>query len=271
MLVTSSVLATNYIGVDYMENYNIEVPTKKACFNCKKELPANTERFSKRGKGLRGTCKKCEKERKRKYYLENKSKFKENSREYEAKKREEYKQKKIKTELEVTAVGNWKEVEGYEQYLISDEGKLFSRKSGKLLKLQARNDGYIVAGITKNEKVKNVYIHRLVMKAFKPEGEKETVNHIDGNKANNHVDNLEWCTYSENNQHAIKTGLNTTEHKINKKGSKPVSQYDLEGNLIKTYPSMRQAERETGINATSIGHGIRKGWNYGGFMWKFSK
>ena len=105
------------------------------------------------------------------------------------------------------------------------------------------------------------------MKHFSEEVAKETVNHIDGNKANNHISNLEWSTYKENNMHAIRTGLNTTKHKQNKKGSIAVEQRDLEGNLIKVYPSFRQAERETGVDATAIGHAIRKGWKYGGYQW----
>ena len=182
----------------------------------------------------------------------------------------------------------WKDVVGYEElFSVSNKGNFYSKRTHKNLKQFERPNGYMTIATKiggRDGEPKCFKVHREVANSFllEPSNHQKQwadssyykrvyVNHIDGNKANNHVDNLEWCTYSENNQHAIKTGLNTTEHKINKKGSKPVSQYDLEGNLINTYPSMRQAERETGINATSIGHGIRKGWNYGGFMWKFSK
>ena len=48
----------------------------------------------------------------------------------------------------------------------------------------------------------------------------------------------------------------------------PVAQYDENMNLIAIYPSMREAERQTGIDCTSIGKGIQKGWKYGGFIWK---
>lgn len=77
-----------------------------------------------------------------------------------------------------------------------------------------------------------------------------------------------WSTYTENNHHATQTGLNGTEHMRNKKGSMRVLQYDADMNLIAEYPSMREAERQTGIDCASISLGVRKGWKYGGFIWK---
>ena len=118
----------------------------------------------------------------------------------------------------------------------------------------------------KNNKGKNFYIHRLVAEAFIENSEnKPTVNHINGNKHDNRVDNLEWSTYKE---HAIKIGLNDTSHRRNCKGSMTVEQYDLDMKLINVYPSTREAARKTGIDCRSIGLGIKKGWKYGGFIWK---
>ena len=113
------------------------------------------------------------------------------------------------------------------------------------------------------------YVHRLVAEAFIPNPHgKETVNHINGDKHDNRAVNLEWNTYKENNNHAVKVGLNGTEHMQNKKGSMPVAQYDKDMHLIKIYPSLREAERQTGVDCRSISLGIRKGWKYGGFIWK---
>lgn len=166
---------------------------------------------------------------------------------------------------------NWKPIKGYENsYLISNYGRVFSMKSNIVLKQQKHSSGYKTVALSKNGKLKSQYIHRLVMKSFKPNGEKETVNHIDGDKCNNHVSNLEWSSYKENNIHAIKTGLITTEHRRNHKGSIPVKQFSVNGEFIKTYPSMREAERQTGIDCRSISLGIKKGWHYGGYKWEYA-
>lgn len=175
----------------------------------------------------------------------------------------------------------WKEVLGFEGlYEVSNHGNVRSvdrevnhnkglqSLKGKPKKPSLSTSGYLKVCLYKDNKNHNKYIHRLVISAFSSDEEKETVNHIDGNKLNNHISNLEWATYKENNNHANSTGLNGTNHRRNRKGSIKVAQYDLDMNLVAIFPSMREAERKTGINATAIGHGIRKGWKYGGFIWK---
>ena len=101
----------------------------------------------------------------------------------------------------------WKLVSGYDNYEISSQGTLRNTKSGKVLK--ANNvRGYLQFCLTKDKKEKRLYAHRLVSIAFidNPEN-KPHVNHIDGDKANNHKGNLEWVTVSENIIHAHQTGL----------------------------------------------------------------
>ena len=122
----------------------------------------------------------------------------------------------------------WKDVVGYEGlYKISNLGRLkslkrtflyskgvyrtFDERIKKVCETSKRKNrqGYLCSRLKdKNGKSKCEYIHILVAKAFiKNKGNKPTVNHIDGNKHNNNVINLEWCSYSENNSHAIKNGL----------------------------------------------------------------
>ena len=165
----------------------------------------------------------------------------------------------------------WKDIEGYEgHYSISNHGRIRNAKTGRLRTVNPRGDGYCTIVLYKENKAKNLYIHRLVLSHFSDEQENETVNHVDGDKQNNHIDNLEWLSYRDNNIHAIENGLNSSKQRMNNKNSIKVAQYDLGGDLIKEYPSMRQAERETGISASEISAGVKKGWKYGGFIWRLA-
>jgi len=103
----------------------------------------------------------------------------------------------------------WKEIKNYEDYLISDRGRVFSFYTKKVLKPgDSSTGGYLLVDLYKNGNRKSQKVHRLVALAFIPNPEnKETVNHIDGVKTNNHADNLEWATHSENTQHSFDNGL----------------------------------------------------------------
>ena len=102
---------------------------------------------------------------------------------------------------------SWKKIKGYENYLISDRGRVYNYKYKKFRKL-GNVRGYHQVDLCKNGVMKTLAIHRLVALAFIPNPEnKETVNHIDGCKTNNHADNLEWCTQKENVQHSWSNGL----------------------------------------------------------------
>lgn len=93
---------------------------------------------------------------------------------------------------------------GFPDYDVSEFGDVYSWKSGKrvLLKLRTDIDGYKTVGLYKDGKCKRVKVHRLVADAFIPKGKgRDCVNHKDGNKWNNSVGNLEWCTRKENSTH----------------------------------------------------------------------
>lgn len=145
----------------------------------------------------------------------------------------------------------WKDIEGYEGlYQISNLGRVKSLerivplKNGRkrvqyelIRKPKKAYKGYLQVDLWKNHKCSVKRINRLVAIAFIPNPEnKPEVNHIDGNKENNRIDNLEWVTGKENMRHAIKTGLWNKE-KIKKKSYKKVIQYDDDNNLIKVWNS----------------------------------
>ena len=106
----------------------------------------------------------------------------------------------------------WKDVVGFEdKYLVSNLGRVYSKITKKILKQNLHVNGYFTLATKiggRNGKAVCFKVHRLVATAFLPNIEnKPLVNHIDGVKTNNNVNNLEWCTAKENTDHAIRTGL----------------------------------------------------------------
>ena len=123
---------------------------------------------------------------------------------------------------------NWKDVPGYEGlYQISDFGNVKSLISNRLLKPSQDEFGYVRFNALKNKKSKTLRIHRLVMEVFNPINSFMQVNHIDGNKLNNRLNNLEWCTDSDNKKHAYKTGLMTPGNQYSKRIKQDLPRYKL--------------------------------------------
>ena len=159
----------------------------------------------------------------------------------------------------------WKDIpyeiiDGIEGYKISNCGRLKNR-TGKISEGYNHKSGYLWVSIAP----KRYLLHRLVAKAFllNPDN-KEQVNHIDGNKSNSCVNNLEWCSHQENQIHKVNSGLSNITKKI--------IQYDLQMNKIKEFNSQMDASRELNICDTSISKCcLRKQKTSGGFIFKFNE
>ncbi len=171
------------------------------------------------------------------------------------------------------------QINGYTNYYICKEtSEVLSTKerqnttkgTTKLLKpvnnsKNPSNNYYIVTLVDDSGIRRNRPIHRLMCETFLPNPDnKKHVNHIDGDKLNNTLSNLEWATEQENTQHAVDTGLMTHDH-----CKKMIYQYDLATlALLNTFESDREATRVTGIpfqNISKVTRGLRK--SAGGFFW----
>jgi hypothetical protein len=144
---------------------------------------------------------------------------------------------------------------GGEGYKISSLGRLKGR-TGRI------NSGWDTGGYTHvTVGDKSYQLHRLVASSFKTSIniEKKEVNHKDGNKKNNTVDNLEWVTHKENIQHAFDTGLAPTKHVI---------QYDLSGKKVREYNSIAEAERVLQLEHSYISGALDKEKRANGFIWR---
>jgi len=167
--------------------------------------------------------------------------------------------------------GMWKPVVGYEGlYEVSDTGQVRSLPRNGTVSysriLRPNNvRGYLQVALQKNGKRKDFKVHRLVADAFIPNPErKRTVNHIDGNKGNNRVENLEWATDSENQLHSV--------YVLGNGKASEVEQYSKDGIFIKAWKRITDASTVLGIDDTSIVHNCAgRRSSAGGFVWKYKR
>ena len=166
----------------------------------------------------------------------------------------------------------WKSISGYEgRYQVSNLGNIRSLISNKILKPRVDKDGYLKVILYSEDKSRREYrLHRLVAETFIPNpNDLPQVNHIDENKTNNSVSNLEWCTSKQNANHGTRNDR-IVPYLIDNgvKSAKAVQQYNKNGTFIKTWDSLRSVERELKIPHNNIIAAIRRNGSAGGFVWK---
>ena len=165
-------------------------------------------------------------------------------------------------------LGRIRSVDRYKEVIIKNQYGEYKRTKffkSYILKQQTYI-GYKCVQLHINGKYKWEKVHRLVAMAFVPNPEsKPQVNHIDGNKSNNNVLNLEWCNQSYNTKHAYKNNL-IKHYKIE------INQYDLKGNYIKTWESAKEIEKKLKIKNSQICRCCKnENSTAGGYHWKYKR
>ena len=162
----------------------------------------------------------------------------------------------------------WKDIEGYEGYYqVSSHGRIKSLKRGwrsreKIRVFSKAPNGYYRMVLSANNIRKTISAHRAVAEAFIPNPHNyETVNHLDFDKSNNNVNNLEWASMKENTRHACINGRHYR---------KRVVQCDLSGSPIRVWESAYKVELDLRLFSTLISRCCRgKQKKHGGFIWRF--
>lgn len=183
------------------------------------------------------------------------------------------------------------EIPGFSNYYITTKGEVINKKSGRIIKPKITTCGYARVGIYANGIQKMMFVHRLVALTYIPNLEnKPQINHIDGNKLNNNLVNLEWCTASENFKHAKEFGLYkgwteksrkksseshtgkkfTKTHILNLSGDKNHNARLVKNSKDELFGSMSLAALYYGVSSRSISQAVRKKCKSAGLFWEYA-
>ena len=186
----------------------------------------------------------------------------------------------------------WKDIPNYEGlYKVSNKGDILSlpryvncNKNGKrlteqrILKPTENYKGYLMVSLSYPNEYphkKTFTIHRLVALAFIPNPDnKPQINHIDGNKENNCVENLEWCDNSENQIHAYKIGLNYRRENAGKPKKAVVKINPNTNEIVEEYESASEAGRQNNISQGDMSSCCRQEYGrktFKGFIWRYKE
>lgn len=182
----------------------------------------------------------------------------------------------------MTKTGSWKEITGFPGYQVNKKGEVITlhylhHNITRKLKPRKSKNGYYSVCLYKDGKAYSKLIHRIVAQTFIPNPDNlPQVNHIDGNKTNNNVNNLEWVSNSDNIKHAIKNNLISKERLIDtteimsQNNRKAVLQFDMQGKFIARYNSAQEAALMNNLsNVSACCRGEYK--TTGGYIWRYEK
>lgn len=190
----------------------------------------------------------------------------------------------------------WKEIEGFDNYQISNLGRVKNIKFDRLVKPLLDNRGYIMVNLYKNGKMKRLSLHRLIAIAFIPNPEnKPCIDHINTDRSDNRIENLRWCTQKENHNNPLSLmnhskaakGRTVSEeqkknqsekmkgrYKGNKWGSKKIIQLTLDGIFVREWDAIKDAADSFGVSSSAIWNclnGKCQVKSIKGFKWKYKK
>lgn len=182
----------------------------------------------------------------------------------------------------VKGIEEWRKIDGFVNYEVSNLGRVINIKRGKLLKNRKDKDGYFNVIIHRDGKPYNHRVHRLVAKAFIPNPDnKPCIDHINTIRVDNRVENLKWCSHGENNNNPL-TKIHISEslqgekcYWYGKSGkqhhrSKQVIQFSSDGALKGIWGSILEAQRNTTIQQSDISRCCMGKLNTaGGYKWQY--